>query len=338
MLTRDDLKTLAAHQGEHPVVSVFLDLDPRKRVSQDAYRARLKGLLKSIEAQAALEDIEAVDNFFSNEFDWTGRSVAAFSSQAAGLWQVYQFAVPLRGAAYVGPKPFIMPLANLIDSYGSFSVAYIDQQAIRMHHFHLGKSVDTEQMTGDEVKRIKDGGGGTTAGARGGVASRERESVRSNLRDFGTALEQFCKRHKTEHIVLCGAETTIAGFRDMLGSPFRDRVEGTFNAPSKAAEHKLLEQALDIMDSRNKERDLALLETIQTQAAKGANGIVGLEATLEAVQSGRVQTLALNEGILAPEDAQKAIWQTIDNGGTIVFIEQDVPVVLIDGIGALLRY
>ncbi len=339
MLKRDDLKALAAHEGKHPVVSVYLYLDPRLRDKQEAYVAQLKTLLKQLGDQAPEADLAAIEDFFHRTFDWTGRGVAVFSAQGDGFWRAWSFAVPVRSAAYVGPKPFILPLANLMDTYGSFAVALVDQQEIQMTHFHLGEVVARDEVTGDEVRRVKEGGGASVGGrGRGGFAGRERESVRSNLRDFAEALDAFCSRRKVERLLLAGSEPTVAQFKEMLGPGCEEHLEGTFKAAMRTSEQELLELSLQVLHANNLARETRLLETIQTQAARGANGVVDLEPTLKAVEEGRVQTLALVEGALEPEVAHRVIWQTIDNGGDIVFVEPDAPVVPVGGIGALLRY
>ncbi len=339
MFERGDLEALAAYQGVRPVVSLYLNMDPRLRVTPEAYRARLKGLLKEAIGRAPAEDLAAVEAFFDKEFDWSGRSVVVFSSQGDGFWQVHRFAVPLRSNIHVGSKPFIMPLARLMDTYGSYSVALVDQQAIRMFHFHLGQLVASEKLAGEEVKRLKAGGGGVAGRARGDDRSgRTRETVRGNLNDFADALGAFCARHATEHILLGGPEAAVHQFRGLLSQQWRDCVKGMLAISMRAAESEVLAQSLEVMQANERQRETELVERVITLAGKGANGAIGLKDTLAAVDSGRVQTLLLVEGMLTPDVADPAIAKAVDFGGTVEFVDADSELAKSEGIGALLRY
>ncbi len=338
MFARSDLEALAAHGGEEPVLSVYLHMDPRLRGTPDAYRARLRGLLKQVGGRAPDEDVAAVEEYFEKQFDWSGRSVAVFSSQDRGLWQTARFAVPLRSSVHVGQKPFILPLANLMDTYGSYCVALVDQQAMRLFYVHLGELVASDRLEGDEVKRLK-GGGGAASRARGDdISGRGREMVRGNLKDFADALVTFCKRNKAEHILLGGADTTVHQFADLLPQPWSERVEGMFSISMRAPENEVLAQSLEVLQERFKAREAELVDAVLTLAAKGANGVVGLDETRKAAWSGRVQTLLLAEGIIAPEVLDPLIATVVDLGGTVEFVDAESPLSESGGVGALLRY
>lgn len=340
MFERSTLEELAAFEGTQPVVSLYLNLAPRLRGTPEAYRARLKGLLKEAAGRAAEEDIAAIEDYFDKTFDWVGRSVAVFSGQADGLWFTQSFAVPVRSSVTVGEKPFLMPLAHLLDTYGSYSVALVEQQSIRMFQVNLGEMIDSKTVEGEEVKRLKSGGGaaGRSRGRGEAINSATQTTIRSNLKEFADDLVTFCKRHKSEHILLGGTETTVHAFEEMLGPPCKDRVEGMFTISMHASEAEVLEQSLEAMLNREAARESELAEQVQALAARGANGVVGIEPTLQAAKNGRVQTLVLVEDALPPDVSGPAIAHVVDMGGEVEFVGTGSPLDAHGGIGALLRY
>ncbi len=369
MFDHSDLEKLAAYKGKHPVVSLYLHLDPRLRGAREAYRARLKSLLKKIAGRASKEDLSAIEDFFEKDFDWLGRSVVVFSSQASELWRTESFAVPLRSHAHVGHKPFITPLADLIDTYGSYSVALVDQQHLHLFHFHLGELKASEKLEGDEIRRLKGGGGGPQSGAIRGQdpTGHKREIVRGNLKDFAEALESFCKRHKSQRLLLGGSEATVAQFEEMLSPAWQDRVAGAVTLSLQASEKEVMTRSLEVLQANQKARQNELVETILTMAGKGANGVTGLENTLEAVQTGRAQALVLAEGLQKPgfrcigcdhlvveqvetcllcgadmtptsNVIEHALRWIIEHGGRVEFLDEETSSMLTDEIGALLRY
>lgn len=338
MFERSHLEQLAAFAGENPVVSLYLNLPPRFRNTPEAYRARLKGLLKEAAGRAPEADIAAIEDYFEREFDWNGRSVVVFSGAGDDLWVAESFSVPLPSNVYVGPKPFIMPLAGLMDNYGSYAVALVDQQSARLFHYHLGELVESEEMEGEEIKRLKAGGGARGRARGDDLSGYSAEAARGNLRRFAERLASFCRRANIEHVLLGGTDTTLHQFREMLPQVWQDRVEGMFNIAMRAADGDVLEQSLDAMRTQQELREVALVEQIRTLAAKGGAGVVGIKETREASEAGRVQTLVLAEGAVTPEEAEPVIARVLDYGGAVEFVGEESVLAGEGGIGALLRY
>lgn len=339
MFERSHLEELAAFEGTGPVVSLYLNLPPRLRGTPEAYRARLRGLLKEAAGAASEADITAIETFFEKSFDWMGRSAAVFSSAADGFWHVQTFAVPLRSSVvFVGDKPFLTPLLNMFDTYGSYSVALVDQQAMRLLHVHLGELVATRRVEGEEVKRLKAGGGAPGRGRGDDVSGSSQAAIRGNLKEFAEALGVFARQHRTEHILLGGSEPTVSAFKELLGQPWRSCVEETFNISMRATDREVLDHSLGVMLSRVEAHEAQLAETVQMLAAKGANGVLGPEETLAAVDAGRVQTLLVVEGALPAEVTAPAIARVVDYGGEVEFVGENSPLREHGGIAALLRY
>jgi hypothetical protein len=341
MFKRSDLEELAAVEGDYPVVSLYLNMAPhmRSKGSQDAYRARLKTLLKEVSGRAPETDLSTVEEFFEKEFDWVGRSVAVFCGGGGDLWQVERFAVPIRSTIHVGSKPFITPLANVIDTYGSYAVALIDQQTIRMFYIHLGDLVAWEKEEGASVQRLKTGSGSSQGGSRGDhLQDHTDEQVRGNLRTFADKLATFCNHYNVEHLLLGGPEPTVQQFKGTLPTSCKNRVESTVALSVRAPESEVREQSLAVMQANEKARDAKLVERVMALAAQGGNGTVGKKETLEALEAGRVDTLVLVDGELPPNEADPAINKAVDFGGKVTFVDEDSPLAKEGGLGALLRY
>ena len=103
MLTQSDLRELATYQAQTPILSVYLNVDPTERTT-DEYKLALRQMLKRVEGSASSEDIEAVERFFEHEYDWSGRGVVAFSCGYEGFWRVYPLAVPIASRVAVARK------------------------------------------------------------------------------------------------------------------------------------------------------------------------------------------------------------------------------------------
>jgi peptide subunit release factor 1 (eRF1) len=346
-----------------------MNLDPRQR-GTDAYRVRLRGLLKqAADGGADPADLEAVDGYFAGQSDWSGRGVVVFSSSGDELWRVEHLSVPVHTHLHVGRKPYIKPLVDLMETYGSYCVTVVDKQVARLYHFHLGNLIGTETFEGEDVRRVK-AGGGSSAGTRSGrdpAASHEDQAARNNMREATNLAVRFCKHHRIEHLLIGGSEPTRALFYQMLPQAWKNRVEAEFNIGAQPSDAEVREQSLEALLSRQRERQDNLVAAIVTAAAKGTNGVVRLDDTLGAVHEGRVQTLAVVEDYHAPgyrctgcdyvtgqemddcpfcgasfdkirDAVEHAIRQAVDQGGDVEVVDPDSELSQYGQIGALLRY
>jgi hypothetical protein len=146
MITQAELQQLIDFEpGKHPVLSLFLNVDPSRR-SKDKYMLWLRSLLKEVSGKADPADIERVEHYFGFEYDWQGRSIACFACTKAGLWQVFPLAVPMEDGVFVGDLPHIKLLKNLIDRHQTYGVALVDREGARLFQIHMGKIVETRRL------------------------------------------------------------------------------------------------------------------------------------------------------------------------------------------------
>jgi peptide chain release factor subunit 1 len=302
MFSEKDLQELVDFRSEEsPVLSLYLDVDPTKRTT-DEYKLVLRGLLKEVASTAWRKDISAVEKYFDHEYDWQGKGVVVFSCMKQDFWRAYPLAVPVDSHVYVGERPYIKPLTDILDAYGRYGVVLVDQEGARLFLFQLGELQETSGTLGEEVKRMKHGRG-SAAGRRGGVTGRtgrrEEEIAQRNLREAAELTAKFCEGGRCSRIVLGGTEQTVAQFQEMLPKDLREQVVGSFPAVMTAPETEVLERSLEIITEVEREREKELVESAITAAAKGGAGVIGLADTLGAVYEGRVHVLLVDEGYRA---------------------------------------
>ena len=369
MFKQEDLRELAAYQAETPMLSVFLNVDPTEHTT-DEYKLALRQMLKQAEGAAAPQDLAAVERFFDHEYDWSGRGVVAFSSAAEGFWRTYSLAVPVASGVTVARKPYIWPLAALVDAYGTYAVAQVDRQGVRLLLFEMGELQVSDGYVGEEVRKLKKGRGSSGGpGRRGGApisSRREEEVAQRNIREAIKATERFCRTHKPQRVIIAGAEPTATQFREALPKSLQDKVIGAFSADMNASEVEIRKQSLEILHQAEQEREGALVEAVFTAAAKGRGGVIRLADTLGAAHEGRIQTLVIardyhqpgyqcrhcayitdhalevcpfcgGEFAEIPDAAEALVTKVIEDGGKVEVVG-DHPKIAEFGVGALLRY
>ena len=365
MLTDRDIHELLNYSSPEPMLSVYLNTSPSEGGS-DALRLQLRMLLEEVTLP---DDQTAVLKHFEQLRDARGRGLAFFSNTAEAYFRAYSLAVPVRNRVFVGDHPYVKPLADLLDIYGSYGVALVDKQGGRLFHFHLGDLIEQEGIVGDEVRQTRGKASSGNPGGRGGVSGQSRfndEVTARNLRQAADFSAKFFDEVHARRILIGGTDETIAQFRQYLPKSWQSLVVGTFPMSMTASHTDVLTRAMQIGQEAEKQREITLVENMVTAAAKRQDGAVGLEATLAAVHDGRVQTLIVQEGLRLPayqcqgcqhlltrsidtclfcgksfvkiEDAvELAVRKVMQSGGEVEIV-RDNPALQEVGIGALLRY
>ncbi len=366
MLTESELKSLLNYAGEHPVLSVYLNTDPTQK-GVDAYKLRLRNLLKEIESE---EDVHAVERYFDHEYDWSGRSVAVFSCAREGFFEAFPLAVPVGSRVRVGDRPHVKPLADLFDSYGGYGVALVDKQGARLFYFHLGELREQEGVFGENVRRTKRGGGSQYAGRRGGVAGLTKhaeEVTERNMREAAEFAANFFTENHIRRVLIGGTEDNVAQFKSLLPKAWQSLFVGSFPISMTASHGEVLEKTMRLANEAEQKRKTRLLERVLTEAAKGRHGVIRLEDTLGAVHEGRVQVLAVSEGFRAPgyrctgcnylttqtleiclfcggqfeqipDAVELAVYRVMQDGGEVEVVHNSPALEKMGHIGGLLRY
>jgi peptide chain release factor subunit 1 len=361
------LKELASIQSEGPILSVYLNVDPTQRMP-DEYKLKLREILKHINKEVDKADVEAIRHYVEYDYDWSGRGLALFSRAADDLWYAYSLEIPVRSGATVARRPYISPLVELDGLYGRYVVALIDRQSAKFYTFQMGELVDTHEVEGEDVHRARRGRGSSVVGMRGGSQQsgrHEAELVHRNLKEMAAALTEYCQRHKPRRLILTGADHTVAQFTDVLSAPLRDLVIGSFAADMDANEVDIRENAFKLLEALETEHHEKVVEALITAAAKGQNGVVGLDGTMSVAHEGRVQMLVVARdyhqsgyrctgcGYLTTQDLETCLFcgeafqeipdaveavvtQVVETGGAVEVVDDEAMDEV--QIGALLRY
>jgi peptide subunit release factor 1 (eRF1) len=300
MLNENVLSELISYQTQDNVLSVYLNVEPAVG-SADAYKLRLRQMLKEFELSAP-QDTDAIERFIEHEYDWSGRSLAIFSNAADGFFRSFSLSIPLRDRARLLHRPYVKPLADLLDNFGHVGVAVVDQQGARFFNFHLGTLQEQEGTLGEDVRQIKHGRGSQFGGRRGGKTGQTltNEGVaENNFREAAEFGDHFFKENSIRRILIGGTEENAAHFLDHLPKAWLSLLLGTFAIDMTASHTQILDKVLSLVQTAEREREIALVDAVITASAKGREGSIGLEETLAAVHDGRVKMLILHEGYRA---------------------------------------
>jgi len=366
MLTETNLQELLGYQPQSQVLSLYLNTDPTEG-SADLYKKNLRSMLKEVDLSA---DVTAVDNYFSREFDWSGRSVAVFSCAPEKFFRAYPLAISIRNQLVVSDRPHVKPLASLLDYYGGYGVVLVDKQGARLFSFHLGEVNEQEGILGESIRHTKRGGASAKPGMRGGMTGQTRyedEVTERNMREVADFAARFFSDHNVRRVLIGGTEENIALLRSQLPKSWQSLIVGAFPMSMTASKVDVLGKTMQIGKEAEFRREVQLLRKLVTGAAKERKGVLSLDDTLGAVQDGRVQALVIQEGYRAvgyqcqgcgfitaqelstcpfcgstfnqiPDVVEMAVYKVMKAGGDVEVIQNQHQITGFENIGALLRY
>lgn len=357
---------LAYHANGRKVVSLYLGVnDPQD--SAEVMKLRVKGLLKEAQQQN-IKDVAAIEQYFNLSHDWGKPGLALFSADDGSFFRAYPTAVSFRNRVRVGRKPYVKPLAHLLDFYAHYGVVLVDRVGARFFEYHLGELQANDGYVGEDVQKMKEPGS-SSVGMRGGQqakARHEEETINRNLREAAAAATHFFTSRPIRRLFLGGSAETIAQFRELLPKQLQSCLAETFAMDMNAGEHEVRQRTLTLLRETNAVREKKLVELMITQAAKAGNAVTGLDDTLEAISERRVQTLILSDGfrtsgyvdeesgyvvanlarspmsdkeMMEVEDVvDYAFTYTLNQGGHVEVISENPDLEQIGRIGAILRY
>lgn len=300
MITQEQFQELLSFEpGPTKVLSLYLSTDTGQE-SIESIKLKAKSLLR--EASGYDDDVRTCETYLNHSFDWTAEGLVVFSSLGGDFFRAFPTAVSFRNRLRITPKPYLKPLAHLLDYYAHYGVILVDRVGARFFAYHLGELQDSDGFMGEEIHKLKQGQGSSAVGRRGGAggASREEENARRNLRDAAAAAADFFSQKPVRRLFLGGTAENTAQFRDLLPKQMQSCLAGTFVMDMNTGEHAVREAAITMLQAANADREKKLVQSLIGTEARGGQAVLGLDDTLQAISNRRVQTLVVSDGYQMP--------------------------------------
>ena len=361
--TLHELVGFQSTQRSAPALSLYLDVDPRHRTT-DEYRLALRHLLTAVDGQASKEDCARIERYVEKEYDRQSRSLVCFSCAAEGFWHAIPLAAPVEDTVFAGQRFYVKPLGDILDTFARYGVVVLDREGGHLFMFNLGMLEGVSGVAGEDIKRHKQGG---WAAAR--FQRREDEAAYRNLKEVAEMTSEFVRSGHVRRLILGGSDGNVAQFAAMLPKAVQQIVIGAISADVNASPAEVGEKSLALIREVEVARKARLVDQLITTAAKGGPAALGLANTLVSVDARRARHLVLDDSFAAPavrcdncgyvgvdpaEEAACPLCETTlrvlpDAADSLVrwAIEQDIDMTFVAGsaalqeagaIGALLRY
>jgi peptide chain release factor subunit 1 len=305
MISKHDLQRLISREaGERPVLSLFLDMSvnsDNKRTHQiflNQKRAQFDELDSDRENHhrvAIGASFARIEQWLAEGYQEENRGAVLYTEVGGDWFEAMQFPVPIQNRLVLGERPVISPLAEVLESYDHHGVILLDREHVRILSIYLGTLLDEIEVRGDPFPTPHAVQAGGYSHKR--FQRRKDEETKSFFKDFSREVEEFVRRYKPDDLVILGTEENVAKFRDLLPEKLSGMVvyTGPMGVDDPASE---VMQRLEphLLAERERESREAV-ETLLERVAQDYMATAGVQATLTALQEGKVDTLVISRNL-----------------------------------------
>ena len=294
-----------AAEGGGPFLSVYLNLDPGNR--RAGVKLVLEDMLKEIASDMGEEErrrFEEAAARVRREVELhipRGRSLAVFCDASSGVVLKEELPVPIANRAWYGDAPYVRPLLETLREYERFAVVLADRERARIFLVTLGEIEEVaDTLSAAPVKARKTTGSDRLMSS--GIVERRAETWSGwFLRDVCGQLTDVAERHRFDRILLAGPEDVTAELLRLLPKALAARVAERLRMPVSARPQEVLALVAPVIERLDRVRQKELVADLVTAARSrgtgGVRAVLGAEATLDAVNQGRVYTLVYAAGL-----------------------------------------
>ncbi|MBA2565530.1 MAG: hypothetical protein H0V09_08935 [Gemmatimonadetes bacterium] len=237
--------------------------------------------------------LASVRRWISEVFDEANRGAALFISEDGELVKALQVPAAFENLFVLQEGAVVAPLARIVEDHDHHCVVVVDSTRARILSVYLD-AVEREESYGNpEPPRRTSGGGWSQARFQ-----RHRvEQVQQFHSDVVAHLERFVRRYGSDDIILLGTDEGTADFHKTLPQALGERVRFVRPAPADEPAPALLERIRGILEDERVREDEEILSRLQRRVREDYLAVGGIRATLQELQSGKVETLVVGSTV-----------------------------------------
>jgi peptide chain release factor subunit 1 len=354
-----------------PVISLYLDArvnEVGKRNFMPFVRKQLSERVKSYpldseERASVEEDFVRIMRYLEEGVRETSKGVAVFACSALDdYFQVGQFEAHFeRNRLVVSERPYLYPLARLIDQYRRYAVVLADTNRAQIFVFAAGRAVEQDSIENVKTKRTSVGGWSQARYQR-----HEENYHLHHVKEVVDALERTVREEQIEEVVLAGDETVVIPLlKEQMSKELQEKVIDVIKLGIDTPEHELFEESLTAFRRHDSLTDMEKVERLLGEFRGDNLAVAGVPDTLAALSNGQVEELLIAAAAdslkFDEEEVRKVlevyhaddIPETLDaravadelirranqmSAARTTFIEDATRLEQLGGVGALLRY
>lgn len=302
MTLTEQLDRLATFEpGPYPVISLYLNTQSGQH-GRDQHHTFVRKELKargetyaanSPERESLARDLERITQYLESQLQPSANGVAVFTCSGADLFEAVQMDAPIEQHwLSIGDRPHLYPLARLDSQWPRYAAVLADTHASRILVFAGGALVAERGVDGVKTRRTAEGGASQMR------FQRHVENFHlHHVKDVVDALDRIVRQEGIMQILLAGDEVVTPLLREQMPKHLAEKVVEHMRVDTNAPLADVVRASLDAMKRVNERTDRETVEAVIGDYRAGGLGVVGPEATLDALVQGQVDELLLSASL-----------------------------------------
>ena len=276
----------------HPILSVYINLDPARFPTPDTRDTELGALLGHARREGGAQDADRVQAWLNANpaVVRRARGVAVFSSAPADLFEVVRLPAPVEPLAIVDTVPWLEPLAAML-SPGDWGIAIVSRRAARL--LRGGRDGLTEfAAIDDELHRRHAQGGWSQARFQRGIE----EQVAAHARGVTERLLRAHRRRPFAHLLIICSDELRPVIEHSLPNELTEVLAGTVDADLEhAPADEIAGTIAPVIERTERDHERELIAEVEHALGTGGRAAAGLDEVLSTLEQQRVKTLFVGE-------------------------------------------
>jgi peptide subunit release factor 1 (eRF1) len=355
-----------------PVISVYLNTEPDQHGRDPDVVSYLQRELKSLgrtlppsgpERDSFNRDVERILAYAGEQIKPAANGVAIFAcSGVDDFFETIQLTAPLgESRVYVYNQPHLYQLARVEAEYPRYAAVLTDTNSARIFVFGLGQTLETEEIKGKKVHRVKVGGWSQARYQR-----RAENAHQQHAQEVVERLGKLVRDENVSRILIAGDPVIVPLLQEAMPQDLAALVE-VVKLDAHASEQDVFRATLEALQQQEARSDAEKVQRLFEQYRARGLAVTGVSATLEALANGQVDELLLSRSldeehqeqeipaIVAPEipdssggteseEPRKVLLSDLlvtkakQTDAAIVFVEDANLLAPVGGVGAFLRW
>jgi peptide subunit release factor 1 (eRF1) len=300
-------RRLVEYSDGHPVISLYLDLDPERFATPPARASQIRSLIdqasREVESDDQLDhsdrvslrdDLRRVDEFLrSPEAPFKGaRALAVFCSSQDRLFETIQLTRPVPGRVVIDKHPYVEPMLTALQER-RWLVALVNR---RLGWLLAGAPDDLTEKERrlDEVHGQHDQGGWSQARYERHVD----KEVDDHLHNFADIVNRRWRAERFDRLAAGGPQEIVPRFLELLGEDVRSHLApGRLDVDlSDATDAQVMRAVEGLVEEDGRRTEHEALVRLRDAVGAGGKGTEGVDDTVRALNERRVAQLLMEPG------------------------------------------
>ena len=346
---REILRGLAeATSTEAHILSIYADVGPAahgerpaERPELTAVRHRLAAIQETLGAHSPQresfdDDLRRIASTLEDEDLDGADGLAIFACSRIGLWEEVRAAEPFDTQVSAGPTADLFQLARLLDDSVSAVVAIVDTNTCRL--FVTRRGTLRELPGPDEPPtehRRHDQGGWSQARYQRHVDMQDKRFAK----EAAAAIERLVQRERAQHVILAGDERALPILEAELAEPVRGLVDHVMHLPMRSAADEVESEVAPILAALEESEATDVADRAIGGWLSGGLGVVGIDATMTALELGQVDQLVVDEAANLDEELRtELVRQAALTAAAVEVVRDHERLAEHEGVAATLRF